>query len=207
MCDDPPTKTCSRLGRRHRGAARPPPDGTTASAAGSPLAVAVGGAGAEGAAPERDAVSRVAAAVSTGSSASTGQFDRRLLDGTVVEDDDQQGPARCEPDELDRADGGRLVGRADDHGRVVGQVGQEAAGAAEQLLDLAVDVGEELAHLLALLGTEPARAGQVVDEEPVPLVRRDPAGAGVGLDEVAVALERRHLAADGGRGHLDTRGR
>ena len=91
------------------------------------------------------------------------------------------------------------MARGDDHRCVVGQVGQEPAGAAEQLLDLTVDMGEELADLLALLGAEAARAGQVVDEEPVALVGGDPPGAGVRLDEVPVALQGRHLAAHGGR--------
>ena len=88
-------------------------------------------------------------------------------------------------------------------GGVVGEVGQQAARAPEQVLDLAVDVGEELAHLLALCGPERPGRAQVVDEEPVALVGGDPAGAGVGLGQVAVALEGRHLAAHRGRRDLD----
>ncbi len=48
--------------------------------------------------------------------------------------------------------------------------------------------------------------GQGVDEEAVALVGGDPAGARVGLGQVAVAFEGRHVAADGGRRHLDARG-
>ena len=91
---------------------------------------------------------------------------------------------------------------SDDHRRVVGQLGEQAARASQELLHLAVDVGEELAHLLALVRPERARAGQVVDEEAVSLVGGDAPRAGVRLHQVAVALERRHLAAHRGRGHL-----
>ena len=90
----------------------------------------------------------------------------------------------------------------DDHGGVGSQLGQQARGPFENGLHLAVDLVEELAHLLPLARAEHAGRGQVVDEEAIPLVGRDAAGAGVGLDQVPLALERHHFRADRGRGHL-----
>ena len=67
----------------------------------------------------------------------------------------------------------------------------------EHLLELAVGPGEELADLLALERGQRRRPGQLVDEEPVPLVGGDAAGAGVRLGEIPVTLQGRHLVADG----------
>ena len=79
------------------------------------------------------------------------ELERALLDGAVGEDHDQQGQAGPEADQLDRADrGGRLVRRAHHDRGVGGEVGEQARGPLEQLLDLAVDLVEETADLLAL---------------------------------------------------------
>ncbi len=61
-----------------------------------------------------------------------GQVDGALLHRPVRQDDDQEGEARREPDELHRPDRGRLVPGTDDHGGVVGEAGQEAARAPER---------------------------------------------------------------------------
>ena len=135
-----------------------------------------------------------------------GQLDGPLLHRSVGEDHDQKSQVGAEVHQLDRPDGGRVVGGAHHHGGVVRQVGQEAAGVTQEVLDGTVDVGEEPTDLLALHRTERPWRSQRVDEEPVALVGGDPAGAGVGLGQVAITLERSHVAAHGGRRHLDARG-
>ncbi len=135
-----------------------------------------------------------------------GELDGLLLDRPVGQHHDQEGHPRAQPHELHRADGGRLVRWPDHHRRAVGQVGQEPGGPLEHHLDLAVGVLEELPDLLTSVRVQRARAGQVVDEEPVPLVGRDPTRAGVGLGQKALSFEQGHVRAHRGRRHADPRG-
>ena len=127
------------------------------------------------------------------------ELDRAPLDHAVGENGHEQRDARAERHHLRRADRGRLVGRAHDHACVLGEVGEQAAGVVQHLLELAVGAGEELAHLLRLARAEVARLGELVDEEAVALVGGNAPGARVGLGEIALPLEQRHLVADGGR--------
>ena len=87
------------------------------------------------------------------------EVDGPLLHGTVGEHHDQQRMQRREADELDGADGGGVVRGADDDGRVRGQLGEQARGALEHRLHLAVDLVEELRHLLRWTG--PSTPGPV----------------------------------------------
>ena len=96
-----------------------------------------------------------------------------------------------------------LVLRSNNDCRAVGQARQQAAGVEQHLLELAVGMGEEGLDLLALHRREGADVGQLVDEEPVPLVRGDATGAGMRLGEVAVSFEHRHLVAHRRRRHVE----
>ena len=87
-----------------------------------------------------------------------GQLDVALLHRPVRQDHDQQRHARAEAHELHGPDRGRLVAGAHHHGGIVGEAGQQPARAPEQVLHLAVDVGEEIAHLVALVRPEAPRA-------------------------------------------------
>ena len=75
-----------------------------------------------------------------------------LVDRAVGQHDHDQRDAGAEPDELDRADRGDLVGRPDDHRGVLGEVGQQPAGVVQHLLELAVGLVEERPDLLGLPG-------------------------------------------------------
>ena len=126
------------------------------------------------------------------------QLERSLLDRAVGQHGDTEHDPRREPDELHRAHHRPFEpGRHDDCG-VVGEVGEQAAGVVQHLLDLAVGPGEELAHLLALDGRQRPRGRELVDEEAVALVGGHAPRAGVGLGQIAVAFEQRHLVAHGG---------
>ena len=124
-----------------------------------------------------------------------------LLDGPVGQHHDQQGQAGTETHQLDRADGGRIVGGPDHHGGAVGQIGEQARGPLEHELDLPVGVVEELTNLVAPARIERARFGQMVDEEPVALVGGDAPGAGMGLGQKPVALQSGHVRTHRGRRH------
>ena len=84
------------------------------------------------------------------------QLEGSAFDRAVAEHDHDEGQPGRQPDELDRADGGPLDGRGGHHRGVVGEVGEQAAGVVEQLLELPVGPGEERADLLDLCR---ARAG------------------------------------------------
>ena len=88
-----------------------------------------------------------------------------------------------------------------DHGRAVGQVGQQAAGPPEHLFHLAVDVGEELPDLLALDGPQGPGPPRWSTKNRYPLSVGIRPALGVGLGQVAIPLERGHLAPHRGRGH------
>ena len=75
------------------------------------------------------------------------EFDGPLLDGTVGEHHHQQRVEGREADQLDGADGGRLVGGADHDRRVRGQLGEQPRGPLEHRLHFAVHLLEELGHL------------------------------------------------------------
>jgi hypothetical protein len=127
------------------------------------------------------------------------QLQRALLDRAVGQHGHHEGDVRRQADDLHGADGGRLMGRADDDGGIVRQVGEQPAGVVEHALQLAVGRPEEVPDLLAAGGVEGAGGAELVDEEAVALVGGDAACAGVGLGEVALALEHGHLVADGRR--------
>ena len=131
------------------------------------------------------------------------QLDGFVHDTAVGRDDDGHRHPRRESDELHGAHDGRFDGRPDDDGGIVREVRQQAAGVLEHLLEGAVGVREELADLRPPGRVEPARHGQVVDEEPVALVGRDAPGRGVRLGEVALLLEHGHLVAHRRRTDLD----
>ena len=88
------------------------------------------------------------------------EVDGPLLDGAVGEHHDQQRVQRREADELDRADGGRVVRGTDDDGGVGGQLGEQARGPLEHRLHFAVDLLEELASP-AGAGSGPRTPGPV----------------------------------------------
>ena len=197
--DEPPTKSWSSPSASPRVRSAASPEATTASTAGLPAVAAAAPTWARGD-PSAWAASRAPASARTASSSVVGELDGLLLDGPVGQDHDDQGQPVAEADQLHRPDGGRLVGGTDHHGGAVGEVGEQAGGPLQHLLDLAVGVVEELADLLAPARVEGAGAAQLVDEEPVALVGRDPSGAGVGLGQVPVPLECGHVGAHGGRG-------
>ena len=66
----------------------------------------------------------------------------------------------------------------------------------QHLLELAVGLGEEFPHLLALRCGQSPRARQLVDEEAVALVGGNPARARVRLGQIALVFESGHLVAD-----------
>ncbi len=76
------------------------------------------------------------------------ELDRLPLDRAVGKDRDGEHDARREPDELHAADRGLLERRPDDDGGVIGQAGEQLAGVAQHLLERAVRMSEERAHLL-----------------------------------------------------------
>jgi hypothetical protein len=81
---------------------------------------------------------------------------------------------------------------------VLRDLSQQIGGLMQQLFEATVGVVKERADTLRCRGVEPARRGDVVDEEPVSLVGRDSTCRGVRLGEVPLLLEDRHLVADGG---------
>ena len=93
---------------------------------------------------------RPAAARSSPISATSSRvcFSTAPLDSTTT-----TAPRGRQADQLDRAHGGPVVHGRDDHRGVVGQVGQQAAGVGQHLLELAVGLGEEGPDLLALAGS------------------------------------------------------
>ena len=134
------------------------------------------------------------------------QLDGVALDGAVREHRHREHDPRRQADELHAADRRLLDRRPDDDGRVVGEASEQEARVAQHLLERAVRVREERAHLLRSGRVERSGARQGVDEEPVALVGGDAAGARVRLLQVAVDLERGHLVAHRRRGDVD-RGR
>ena len=96
--------------------------------------------------------------------------------------------------------------RADDDAGVGGEVAEQARGVLQHLLELAVGLLEERAHLHGVVAAEAGGLAEVVDEEAVALLGGDPAGAGVGLAEVALLLEGGHVVAHRGRRHLHAGG-
>ena len=84
---------------------------------------------------------------------------------------------------------------------VGGEVAEQPGRVLQHLLELAVGLLEERAHLHGVLPAEAGRLPEVVDEEAVALLGGDPAGAGVGLAEVALLLEGGHVVAHRGRRH------
>ena len=97
------------------------------------------------------------------------------------------------------------MGRAHDHGRGVGELGQQPGCVLEHPLQLAMGLREEDLHLLMLGPPERLQVAEVVDEEAVPLVGRDPPRARVRVGQVALPLERRHVGPDRRRRDLDDR--
>ena len=128
-----------------------------------------------------------------------------LVDGAVAEDDDEQPRLRRDAHEQRRADDETLVAGPDDDGGAVGQLCEQPARVCEHPLELTVGAREELLDLLLFGLPEPRRFRKVVDEEAVPLVRRDPPGARMRVHEIPVALEGHHVGADRRRRHIDPR--
>ena len=109
------------------------------------------------------------------------------------------GVAADETDDLHRSHGGQLGSGTDDYGGVLRDLGEQVGGLVQQLFEATVSGVEESADPLRRGRIEPARGGDVVDEEPVALVGRDAAGGRVRLGEIALLLEDRHLVAHGRR--------
>ena len=130
------------------------------------------------------------------------EIDGPLLDGAVGEDDDQQGEPGAPGPRPGRSGSSPSRARADHHGGIRGQLGEQAGGPLEHVLHLPVDLVEEGAHLLVLGRPENPGLDQVVDEEAVALVGRDAPRAGMGLHKIPVPLEGHHFRPHGGGGDL-----
>ena len=88
------------------------------------------------------------------------------------------------------------MGRAHDDSGAVGELGEQAGGVLEHALQLAMSLREEDLYLLVLGTCERLRVAEVIDEEPVALVRWDAPGAGMRMGQVPLPLERRHVGPD-----------
>ena len=130
-----------------------------------------------------------------------GELEGVLLDRAVGQHHHHERGRGRDAHELDRADR-RVAGGGPDHDAGVGgEVAEEPGRVLQHLLELAVGLLEERAHLHGVLPAEAGGLPEVVDEEAVALLGGDPAGAGVGLAEVALLLEGGHVVAHGGRRH------
>ncbi len=88
------------------------------------------------------------------------------------------------------------MGRAHDDSGAVGELGEQTRGVLEHPLQLAMCLREKDLYLLVLGASERLRVAEVIDEEPVALVRRNPSGAGVRMGQVPLPLERCHVGPD-----------
>ena len=125
-----------------------------------------------------------------------------LLDLAGVGDQDAEHASRCERDELDVAHARAAEARVLHDGELLGELGDEAHGAGQQLVEVARLAEERLDRLALRLG-ERADVGELVDEDAVPLVGGDAARRGVRRRDELLLLEDRHVVADRRGGHAE----
>ena len=130
-----------------------------------------------------------------------GQLHHALLHPAGVGDQHQQQPLRRQRHQLHVPDRRPGQGGILDHRHLPGQLGQQAHGARDHVVQV-VGAGQERLDRPPLGGRQRLDPGQPVDEQPVPLVGGDPARARVRLRDVALLLEHGHVVADGGGRHI-----
>ena len=101
-------------------------------------------------------------------------------------------------DELDVAHAGVAERGVLGEGDLAGQLGQEAHGAGEHVIQID-RLAEEGLDRLALPGGERTQLGELVDEDAVALVGRHAARRGVRRRDQLLLFELRHVVADRGR--------
>ena len=121
-----------------------------------------------------------------------------LVDPAGVGDEHGHEAGRGEHDELDVPDARAAERGVLGEGDLAGELGQEAHGAGEHVIQID-RLAEEGLDRLALTGGERTQVGELVDEDPVALVGRHPAGRGVGSRDQLLLFELRHVVADRGR--------
>jgi hypothetical protein len=94
------------------------------------------------------------------------EVEHALLDPAGVGDEDGEDAVRAEVDELDVAQPAPVEARCDDERGEAGQPGQDARGAAQQVLEVA-GAEEQPLDRVELLGRRRLPTGQRVDEEAV----------------------------------------
>ena len=108
-------------------------------------------------------------------------------------------PSRGQLHQLGVGDDAALRRGVLDDRHLVGQLGQQADGAGDQVVDVQ-GTGHEGVDRSPFGRGERFYRGELVDEEPVALVGGDAPGAGVGLGDVALLLEHGHVVAHSCRG-------